>query len=89
MAVQARLYIAEVTQYANQYREGFASPSPRGVVKMRQVSRGPENAEWASATPQAEFTMTVNGDAFPWFQDRLGKELAITIDDRPADEATA
>lgn len=88
MAVQARLYVAETTEYASQYREGFANPSPRGVVKMRQVTRGEANKEWASATPQAEFTMTVNGDGFEWFRSRLGKELAITIDDRdPAETA--
>ena len=85
-AVQARFYVAEVNQYANQYRDGFAPPAPMGVVKMRPVSRGEHNSEWASATPSGEFTMTVRSDAFPWFQERLGREVKITIEDRPAEE---
>lgn len=86
MAVQARFYVAEINQYASQAQAIYASPAPVGVVKMRPVARGEHNAEWASSTPSGEFTMTVRGEAFPWFQARLGQEVAITIEDRPADE---
>lgn len=86
MAVQARFYVAEVTRYANAAVAGYASPAPRGVVVMRQVTRGDHNKAWATATPQAELRMTVNGDAFGWFDERVGAELAITIDDRPEHE---
>jgi hypothetical protein len=84
MAVQARFYIAEVHQYASM--GGWAAPAPAGKVVMRPVTRGEANKDWASSTPSGEFTMTVHGTAFPWFQDRLGKELAITFEDRPDSE---
>lgn len=86
MSVQARFFVAEINQYAHQARGGYASPAPMGIVKLRPVSRGEANSEWASATPSGEFTMTVRGEAFPWFQERLGSELKITIEDRPEGE---
>jgi len=81
MAVQARFYVAEVTQFAT--GPGWADPAPAGRVTMRPVTRGEENKQWASATPSGEFTMTVRGDAFPFFQDRIGEEVSIIIDAAP------
>lgn len=81
MAVQARFYVGSIEQYAS--AAGYADPAPKGVVKLKPVTRGPANKEWASATPSGEITMTVHGGAFPWFQERLGKEVAITFEDRP------
>lgn len=78
--VKAKFYVAEINQYAS-LAATHAAPVPAGVVVMRPVTRGPENAEWASATPSGEFKMTVHGDAFPWFQKRLGREIAITLED--------
>ena len=80
MAVRAKFYIAAVEQYASQMQKGWAPPAPVGNVTMRPVSRGEENAEWASATPTGEFKMTVRGDALPWFRENLGKEVFIHID---------
>lgn len=85
MAVRARFYVATVTQHATAAREGYAEPKPMGEVVLRPATRGEANAEWASATPSGEFRMTVNGPAFPWFQERLGREVAITLDDVPGD----
>jgi len=80
MAVRARFYVAEVTRYANQVQEGYAAPAPRGMVVMRPVTRGEDNKEWASATPSGEVRMTVTGPAWPWFDERLGKEVSILIE---------
>lgn len=85
MAVSARFFVAEINQYA--HLSGYASPAPAGVVTLRPVTRGEHNKAWASATPSGEFKMTVHGDAFPWFQSRLGKELSIMIDDAPDPES--
>lgn len=85
MAVQARFYVAEVTLYPD--AAGYAAPKPRGKVIMRPVTRGEDNAPWASATPSGLLEMTVHGGALPWFQDRLGQEIAITLDDTPAHTA--
>lgn len=80
MAVKAKFYIAEVSQYASSATGGYADPKPVGTVVMRPVTRGEDNREWASATPSGEFKMTVNGPAFPFFQQQLGKEVSITIE---------
>lgn len=81
MAVNARFYVATVTQHASAARDGYAEPKPMGEVVLRPVTRGEANAAWASATPSGEFKMTVRGSALGWFLDRLGQEVAITLDD--------
>jgi len=78
MSVQARFFVSAVTLYA----AGSA-----GMVKLAPVTRGEHNRQWASATPSGEITLNItNTDAFGWFRDRLGTELAITFAERPADE---
>ena len=79
--VEARFYIQRVVQTHLGTSSGWAEPKPAGEVFMH-------NKEWASATPAGEFKMTVKSDAVHWFIDRVGKEVRITIDDRPEDELT-
>jgi hypothetical protein len=77
MAVQARFYVRTITKHAHLGKGA-------GVVEMGPVSRGPENKQWASATPSGSVTMTIgNPAALEWFADRLGKEVALTFEDRP------
>lgn len=83
MAVQARFYIASTTRLASL---GYADPKPAGQVRMQAVTRGEANAVWASSTPHGEMTMTVKSPAFAWFEERIGKEISITLDDAPEDE---
>lgn len=83
MAVRARFYVATITQHASAALAGYAEPAPVGEVVMRPVTRGADNAEWASATPSGEYRMTVRGSAYPWFAERLGREVSITIEDAP------
>ena len=83
MSVQARFFVAEITQFA--HLSNYAAPAPAGKVVLRPVTRGEENKQWASATPSGEFTMTVQGDAFPWFAERIGKEVSIVLSDIPSD----
>lgn len=72
MAVVARFYVAQITR--NAYNPDAA------VVTLNAVGRGPENKAWASATPSANLTMTINnGSAGNWFAERLGKDVAITF----------
>lgn len=86
--VEARFYIQRVVQTHLGTSSGWAEPKPAGEVFMHPVTRGEHNKEWASATPAGEFKMTVKSDAVHWFIDRVGKEVRITIDDRPEDELT-
>ncbi|HMM95305.1 hypothetical protein [Phycicoccus sp.] len=82
MAVRAKFYVAQSTRYAHgTSRPGYADPAPFGEVILRPVTRGEDNKEWASSTPSGEIKMTVNGPALPWFEQRLGAEVAITFDD--------
>lgn len=83
MSVRAKFYIAEITQHATGItRPGYADPAPIGRVVMRPVTRGgDDNADWASSTPSGEFQMTVRGTAFPWFQEHLGRDISITIEE--------
>lgn len=82
MSVQARFYVATCTRYANgSSRPGFADPAPMGDVVLRPATRGEANKQWASATPSGEIKLVIHGQALPWFEERLGAELAITFDD--------
>jgi hypothetical protein len=75
MSVVARFYVATVSRHAG---------GSNGEVIMRPVSRGPENKKWASATPSGEFKMSIsNPDALAFFDNALGKDVAITIELRP------
>lgn len=81
MAVQARFFIQTITRVAN---------NPNQVnVTMTPVTRGEENKEWSEYTPSGKIELTITkGGATTWFADRLGKELAITFEDRPEDETS-
>lgn len=82
MAVQAQFYVATITRHASRARTGYAEPVPIGEVMMRAATKA-GNEEWASATPSGEFKMTVIGSALPWFEERLGQDVRITLDDPP------
>ena len=82
MAIRAKFYIATITRHASGAMNAYAQPVPIGEVVMRPVSRGgDDNEQWASATPSGEFKMSVRGEALPWFEERLGKDVSILIDD--------
>lgn len=87
--VTARFYVAESKRFAGQTQEGWAPPAPRVEVVLRPVSgnRGKENEKWASATPSGEIRMTIgNPAAAAWFDEMLGRDIAITFEERPVDE---
>lgn len=49
-SVEARFYVAEVTRF----------PGTGGKAVLRAVSRGDQNAQWASATPVGTLELTIN-----------------------------
>ena len=83
MAVTARFYVAEISQYS--HGSGWAEPVPVGKIVLRPALKAEANKAWASATPSGEIQMTVSGAAFPWFQEHLGKDLHITFDEVPTE----
>lgn len=73
MAVIARFYVSQVTR--NAYDRGAAA------ITLQAVSRGPENKEWAQATPVGQVTMTIkNSPAAEFFAARLGQDIAVRFD---------
>ena len=72
MAVQAKFYVAETTKFSNEW----------GKVVLRPVTRGEANKDWAAATPSGTIEMSItNPPALKWFEDRIGKECAITFEE--------
>lgn len=87
--VVARFYVRQVTRHSGPAMVGYATPAPNVEVVLNPVSgsKGDANKDWASATPSGEIKMFIgNPDAATWFNDRLGQDIAITFEDRPADE---
>lgn len=85
MSVQARFFVSETARMAA-FSGAPAAPKPSGGgrVVLVPVTRGDANREWASATPSGRIEMTVSTAAFGWFEDRVGREVAVTFEDRPA-----
>lgn len=76
MSVVARFYVSESTK---------AAGMPEGArrVKMNAVCRGPENADWARWSPSGSIEMYIaNPPAAEFFDSRVGKDVAITFEDR-------
>lgn len=87
--VTARFYVREVTRFAMSVSQslsaGWAAPAPQVKVSLSPVngSKGEENKAWASATPSGNIELTIgNPEAAAWFNDMLGKDVAITFEAR-------
>lgn len=86
--VKAKFYVGSVQVHQvgpGGYRAGGVKS---GQVHLHPVCRGAENKQWAQATPSGKIEMYVNGPAVEWFMERIGKELAITMDDAKNDPMT-
>jgi len=79
MSVLARFYVSEVTRRS--YDPGAAT------VVLQAVGRGPENKEWAAATPNGQISLTIkNSPAAEFFAARLGQDVSVRFD--PHDDET-
>lgn len=78
MAVSARFYVQEVKQMAY-----AAGAKPSGSVILQASLKPEANKAWAQATPSGRMEMTLRGEILGWFTERLGKDIAITLDDVP------
>ncbi len=71
MTIKARMYVSQITKQA----------TPGTRVQMHAVTRGPENKEWAQATPHGVIEMTINNEpAAKWFEDRVGKDVLVSFE---------
>jgi hypothetical protein len=52
-----------------------------GVVKLNVTTKG-DYAAWSKYTPSGNVEITtLNEQATAWFEERLGKDVAVTFDD--------
>lgn len=92
MSVTARFYVRQITRhagFAGNQQPGYAAPAPQVEVTLNPVSdaKGEQNKSWASATPSGEIKMTIgNPEAAAWFDSMLGKDVAITFEERDDSE---
>lgn len=79
MGVRAIFYVAEATRL----------PNGVGRVKLQAAAKGPYG-HWSKWTPSGELTLnSTNEAAHAWFDERVGKDVALNIDDpTEADLAT-
>lgn len=81
MAVAARFWVQKITK-SRVAQDG----TNREVVLAPVVSPTQGNDNWSRYTPSGEIRLVVTTDeAGQWFEDRLGKNLAITFEDTPAE----
>lgn len=77
--VKARFWVSQIIKFG----------SVKNIaVKLNAVTRKTEdNVDWAKYSPAGEINVTVTEDtpAQAWFEDRLGKDVAITFDDVPSE----
>lgn len=74
MAVAARFKI----------ENAIRSESTEGVlVTLSATVDKVGNEDWAKYTPAGQISMSVNGPAASWFEERRGSVVAITFDDVP------
>lgn len=74
MSILARFYIREITRYGN---------TDNVLIKMSATIKGSEdNKEWSKYTPSGNIDMSVTTPgAIAWFEERLGKDVALTFED--------
>lgn len=71
MGVKCIFYVNEVGRNAN----------GTGRIKLTATTKG-DYAAWSKWTPSGEFQIAcLNESATAWFEDRLGKDVAIQFDD--------
>jgi hypothetical protein len=71
MSVKAMFYVNHVGHNA----------SGVGVVKLNATTKG-DYAAWSKYTPSGQIEITsLNEKATEWFDERLGKDVAIRFDD--------
>lgn len=74
MSVKARFWVREITKYGN--------AANTRVVLAPVTRQSPDNIEWSQYTPSGEIWLSVTTKgAQEWFEERVGKDVAITFDD--------
>lgn len=78
MAVQARFWVQKVTKQA-----AAGDGIIREVILQPKIRPdGNDNVDWSKYTPSGDMRLMITQQpAGEWFEDRIGKDVAITFDD--------
>lgn len=84
MSVRAQFWVQKVTKQAaaggDITRHVELAPVLRSVGQPGYNPEG--NVDWSKYTPSGSIALTVSKEgAGQWFEDRIGKDVAITFDD--------
>lgn len=81
MAVKARFWVQKVTKQAASGGAVTRIVELAPVIRASQLPGAEGNVDWSKYTPSGSITLTVSKDgAGQWFEDQLGKDVAITFD---------
>lgn len=82
MSVKARFWVQGVDKRAVGNSEINRIVTLAPVIRAAQLAGGDDNKSWSKYTPSGEIKLTVTAiGAGQWFEDRIGKDVAITFDD--------
>lgn len=82
MAVNARFWVQKVTKQAVSGGEFSREVTLQPVVRAGGLPGAEGNVDWSKYTPSGEIRLVVSAQpAGEWFEDRIGKDVAITFDD--------
>lgn len=81
MAVQARFWVQSVKK--TKVSDGFAREVIMApVIRPSNIEGGKGNVEWSKYTPSGEIRLVVTDErAGQWYEDRIGEDIAILMDD--------
>lgn len=74
MSVKAKFYVSQIVKSVN----------PFVAITLLPVTRKDgDNIDWSKFTPSGRVELNVSTEtgAAQWFEDRIGKDVAITFDD--------
>lgn len=80
--VKARFWVQKVTKQAISGGDVSREVTLQPVIRSSGMPGAEGNTDWSKYTPSGEIRMVVTAaGAGDWFEERIGKDVAITFDD--------
>jgi hypothetical protein len=82
MSVAARFWVQKSEKHVVAGGGIMRTITLQPVVRAHELPGGEGNVDWSKYTPAGNISLTVTQDgAGEWFEERLGKDVAITFAD--------
>jgi hypothetical protein len=82
MSVAARFWVQKITKQAAAGDAVTRIVELAPVIRPSQLPGGDGNVEWSKYTPSGSISIAVTAEpAGAWFEERLGKDIAISFSD--------